>query len=124
VDIGKKINVHYTPRRRQTRKVVTADFVINCTGPEADYDRIEHPLVINLLRRGLVKPVPAHLGMAALSDGAIVNKDGDASRVVYTLGSTMKGLLWEVLAVPDIRVQAENLARQLLNRDSLQAASL
>jgi uncharacterized NAD(P)/FAD-binding protein YdhS len=28
----------------------------------------------------------------------------------------MKGVLWEVLAVPEIRVQAEQLARLLLNK--------
>jgi uncharacterized NAD(P)/FAD-binding protein YdhS len=30
----------------------------------------------------------------------------------------MKGLLWEVLAVPDIRVQAEKLAQLLLSRNT------
>ncbi|MGB9275778.1 MAG: hypothetical protein WCC08_11140, partial [Terrimicrobiaceae bacterium] len=34
-----------------------------------------------------------------------------------TLGSSMKGVLWEVLAVPEIRVQAERLARLLLDGD-------
>jgi uncharacterized NAD(P)/FAD-binding protein YdhS len=33
---------------------------------------------------------------------------------MYTLGSTMRGVLWEVLAVPEIRVQAEQLALRLI----------
>jgi uncharacterized NAD(P)/FAD-binding protein YdhS len=90
------------------------DWVLNCIGPEADYGRVEQPLVRNLLRRGLLRPGPARIGMDALPDGAIVGRDGVASGVLYTLGSTMKGVLWEVLAVPEIRVQAEQLARRLL----------
>jgi uncharacterized NAD(P)/FAD-binding protein YdhS len=41
--------------------------------------------------------------------------DGTVSDVLFTLGSTMKGVLWEVLAVPEIRVQAEALAHHLLD---------
>ena len=115
---GNAIEVHYTPRRRPTRKIITAAIVVNCIGPESDYRRIDHPLVKNLLRRGLICPGPAQLGIAALQSGDVVNKKGNTSGVLYTLGSPMKGLLWEVLAVPDIRVQAEKLARLLLSRNS------
>jgi len=121
VDTGTAIEVHYTPRRHQTHKVVTAAIVVNCIGPESDYRRIDHPLVKNLLRRGLICPGPAHLGLAALPSGEVLNKKGNTSGVLYTLGSTLKGLLWEVLAVPDIRVQAEKLALLLLSRNSPRA---
>jgi uncharacterized NAD(P)/FAD-binding protein YdhS len=123
VDTGTAIEVHYTPRRRPTRKVVTAARVINCIGPESDYRRIDHPLVKSLLRRGLICPGPAHLGIAALASGAVVSQTGDASGVLYTLGSTMKGLFWEMVAVPEIRVQAEKLARLLLSLNSPQTAA-
>lgn len=122
LDTGTAIEVHYTLRRRPTRKVMTAALVVNCIGPESDYRRIDHPLVKNLMRRGLICPGPAHLGIAALPRGEVVNKKGNTSGVLYTLGSTMKGLLWEVLAVPDIRVQAEKLARLLLSSSSPRAA--
>jgi uncharacterized NAD(P)/FAD-binding protein YdhS len=118
VNTGTEVEVYYTPRRRSAREVVTAGLVVNCIGPESDYRRIDHPLVKNLLMRGLIRPGPARLGIAALSNGAVVSKTGDTSGVLYTLGSTMKGLLWEVLAVPDIRVQAEKLAQLLLSRNT------
>ncbi|HKK46157.1 MAG TPA: FAD/NAD(P)-binding protein [Balneolaceae bacterium] len=114
VDTGDEIEVQYHPRRSSKRETVSTDFVINCIGPETDYRKVEHPLMMNLLKRGLVRPGPAYLGMDALLNGAVVNKTGEASEVLYTLGSTMKGLVWEVLAVPDIRVQAEKLAGLLL----------
>jgi uncharacterized NAD(P)/FAD-binding protein YdhS len=68
-------------------------------------------------RRGLIRPGPAHLGVDALLNGAVMGQNGAASDVLYTLGSSMKGVLWEVLAVPEIRVQAERLARLLLDGD-------
>ena len=53
----------------------------------------------------------------ALLNGAIIGQNGAASDVLYTLRSSMKGVVWEVLAVPEIRVQAERLARLLLDDD-------
>jgi uncharacterized NAD(P)/FAD-binding protein YdhS len=111
------VEVHYVLRGRTTHEVATAALVINCIGPESDYRRIDHPLVRNLMRRGLIRPGPAHLGVDALLNGAIIGQNGAASDVLYTLGSSMNGVLWEVLAVPEIRVQAERLARLLLHGD-------
>lgn len=118
VETGTAIEVHYTSRRHQTHKIATAALVINCIGPETDYRRIDHPLVQNLLRRGLICPGPAHLGIAVQASGAVVSQGGDASNVLYTIGSPMKGLCWEMIAVPEIRVQAEKLAQLLLSPDS------
>jgi uncharacterized NAD(P)/FAD-binding protein YdhS len=69
------------------------------------------------MRRGLIRPGPAYLGVDALPNGVIIGQNGAASHVLYTLGSSMKGVLWEVLAVPEIRVQAERLARLFLDGD-------
>ncbi len=113
-DTGTSIEVRYAPRDRPGEEKVSAAMVINCMGPDQDYTRIDHPLVRNLRRRGLIRPGLANLGMDVLDDGAILDRDGVPSSALYTLGSTMKGLLWEVLAVPEIRVQARDLAALLL----------
>jgi uncharacterized NAD(P)/FAD-binding protein YdhS len=114
VDTGTAVEVHYAHRGRATRAIEKAALVINCMGPESDWRRVDDPLVKNLLAGGLIRPGPADLGVDALPDGAIIGCDGAASDLLFTLGSTMKGVLWEVLAVPEIRVQAEQLARRLL----------
>jgi uncharacterized NAD(P)/FAD-binding protein YdhS len=115
VDVGEAIDVHYTPRGDHRSVVERAGVVINCIGPETDYGRVDDPLVKRLIERGLARPGPANLGFDALPDGVIVGRDGVPSRVLHTLGSSMRGVLWEVLAVPDIRLQAELLARRLLH---------
>ncbi|HWY24061.1 MAG TPA: hypothetical protein VNX47_04035, partial [Nevskia sp.] len=56
------------------------------------------------------------LGLGLLTDaqGALLDRDGQASTWLYTLGPARKGQLWETTAVPEIRVQAQALARRLL----------
>jgi uncharacterized NAD(P)/FAD-binding protein YdhS len=109
------MDVHYSLRGKGREEIVQAALVINCAGPETDYERVEHPLVQNLLRRGLIRPSPIQLGLNALPNGAVIGRDGAVSNALFTLGSPMKGVLWEVLAVPEIRVQAEQLASLLLS---------
>jgi uncharacterized NAD(P)/FAD-binding protein YdhS len=114
IDTGDCMEVHYGPRGGDTELVENAALVINTVGPECDYGRVDDALVRNLLQRGLIRPGPAGLGMDALPGGTIIGRDGVVSDVLHTLGPAMKGVLWEVLAVPEIRLQAERLARALL----------
>jgi uncharacterized NAD(P)/FAD-binding protein YdhS len=114
VEVEGAMEVHYLPRDGTKTEVFVAARVINCIGPEADYSRIEHPLIKNLFRKGMIRPGPAQLGIDALPNGVILGADGAPSDVLFTLGSTMKGVLWEVIAVPEIRVQAAQIAQLLL----------
>jgi uncharacterized NAD(P)/FAD-binding protein YdhS len=108
---GGGIDVHYVQRGRHTASVRRVAMVVNCVGPELDYRRIDVALVRNLFRRKLIRSGPAELGIDATTAGAVIAEDGTASTQLYAIGPTMKGVLWEVIAVPDLRVQAERLAR-------------
>jgi uncharacterized NAD(P)/FAD-binding protein YdhS len=110
------LEVRYSVRGATKVDVEKAALVINCVGPETDYDRIEQVLVRNLMRRHAIRRGPASIGIDAHPSGAVIGRDETSSSgVLYTLGSTMRGVLWEVLAVPDIRVQAQRLAEMLLD---------
>ncbi|MDB5097050.1 MAG: Hydroxyacylglutathione hydrolase [Cyanobacteria bacterium RYN_339] len=87
--------------------------VVNCAGPEGDARRLNDPLVVELLARGLAKP--DLIGLLTDAAGALVGRDGRASTWLYTLGPLRKGQLWETTAVPELRVQALELARTLLD---------
>ena len=112
-DNGAHMTVDYRGHDGAVRRW-RADVVVDCMGPEVDYERIDQPLVRNLLARGLVRPGPAGLGLDALPDGTIIGRDGRPSLVLSTLGPPLRGVLWETIAVPEIRVQARELARRLL----------
>jgi uncharacterized NAD(P)/FAD-binding protein YdhS len=46
----------------------------------------------------------------------MIDKSGDTHTNLYTLGSNLKGELWESTAVPELRGQAESLATQLIEK--------
>ncbi len=95
---------------------LTVSKVINCTGSEQDFCQIQDPLIINLLEQGLIKPDALSLGLEADKQGALLDSNNQISEILYTLGPTLKGQLWETTAVPEIRVQAENLAKKILTK--------
>ncbi len=110
VDTGSAVDVRYAPRRNGPERTERGAMAISCIGPQTDYRRVRDPLVRNLMDRGVMRPGMADLGMATDLDGALLDTDDRPSDTLFTIGSTMKGLVWEMLAVPDIRVQAEKLA--------------
>lgn len=88
--------------------------VINCTGPECDYRKFQHPLIANLLQQGLIRPDSLALGLKVAPNGALISTKGAISELLFTLGPPRKGSLWETTAVPEIRVQALALAKDLI----------
>jgi uncharacterized NAD(P)/FAD-binding protein YdhS len=106
--------VTYRPRQGHTLASLQVSRVINCTGPDGDYRKLQQPLILNLLASGLIRPDPLCLGLDTDAEGRLLNARGGASSFLYTLGPPCKGRLWETTAVPEIRGQAEALARRLL----------
>jgi uncharacterized NAD(P)/FAD-binding protein YdhS len=43
----------------------------------------------------------------------LIRRDGTPSRRLYGLGPITKGALWEIVAVPEIRMQIARLAARL-----------
>ncbi len=104
-----------TFRDRKTGKLahLIVDRVLNCTGPETDCRKLNHPLLNDLLRQGLVRPDALHLGLDVTADGAVMDAQGMASNLIYAVGPTRKGQSWESTAVPEIRQQIAELASLL-----------
>ncbi len=103
----------------QGQLVLDVQHIINCTGPNTDYSTVTDPLLGNLLKRGLVQPDSLRLGLDAESNGALRDESGCVSTLLYTIGPSLKGLLWEATAVPEIRQQAVALSKALLDAVTL-----
>jgi hypothetical protein len=82
--------------------------------PGADCDRIQEPLIRDLLRDGVVRPDPLRLGLDVTGNCALLNRQGAISRRLFAVGPVTKGTFWERTAVPDIRRQTEKLAEYLV----------
>jgi len=84
------------------------DAIINCMGSETNLTCLASPLVRSLLAQGLIQPDALAQGVEATAEGKITQR-------LYTLGTALRGILWESTAMPEIRIQAEQLAAQLLS---------
>lgn len=92
---------------KNVMKNIEADAVINCTGSESNFNKLDVPLVKNLIAKDYIQTDPLALGIQASPDGKI-------SENLYTIGTALKGILWESTAMPEIRAQANHLAVRLL----------
>jgi len=109
---GTNFDVSYTSDGRLAH--VEPDAVINCIGSESNFERLDSPLVKSLFAAGRVRNDSLSLGLDALPDGTIIERDGTPSETLVTLGTALKGVLWESTAIPEIRSQARSLALALI----------
>jgi uncharacterized NAD(P)/FAD-binding protein YdhS len=106
------LQVTFRPYPSALVQTLRVRHVINCTGPECNYHRLDEPLVLQLFARGLIRPDAMLLGLDVAPDGAVRNQRGIFGQV-FTLGSPRKGELFETTAVPELRMQAQDLAQRL-----------
>ncbi len=88
--------------------------VINCTGPARDIRVGSSDLVQSLIARGIGRPGPLALGLDVDDSGALIGQDGRAQDRILAIGPLLKERLWETTAVRELRTQALDLARDLL----------
>jgi uncharacterized NAD(P)/FAD-binding protein YdhS len=108
------VTVTWTPRASQTRVQFQVSQIINCTGPGNNPALSPFPIIRQMLADGLVRPDALGLGIAVDSASRVIADAGFADRRLFAVGPATRGTFWEVTAVPDIRVQAANVAREVL----------
>lgn len=102
------------PRFAKETMELNTKWVINCSGFNPDYQKGSNPLIKQVLESGIAQTDPTGLGFLVNDQGALLNKQGEASQQVYSLGTPCRGVYWECIAVPDIRLQVAQLALRLL----------
>ena len=112
--VGDTVEVIVSDSRNKGEHVVSVQRVINCTGPTSNYRKMSDPLMNALFDLGVAAPDELHLGFATDEAGRLIGRDGRSTSWLFTLGPTRKGSLWETTAVPEIRVQARDLAGEIL----------
>ena len=87
-----------------------AGLVVNCTGPLGAIQRTRDPLLRQLLDDGLASADQLGIGIDADAGDAAT-----ASEHLWVMGPLSKARQWEIVAVPDIRGQAERIAERIAN---------
>lgn len=93
---------------------LTVQRVVNCTGSDADLSRSVNPLLRNLMEQGWLQPDPLRMGAWADDRGALLHARGGWQPPLYALGPLRMGTLLESIAIPEIRVQAQDVADLLM----------
>jgi len=110
-DVGFTVEVR--PRGSTETTVIHAGWIVNTTGPTLRYGDDPTVLQQRLFDGGIARPGPLGLGLDAKPGGALLDAAGAAHGDLFTLGPPLRGLLWETTAIPEIRLQAADLARSL-----------
>jgi uncharacterized NAD(P)/FAD-binding protein YdhS len=107
--------VEWRPRGRKDAVRMRFDRVVNCTGPMADLERSPDRLLRTLFEQGAVRADANRLGLDTDSALRVLDANGRAHERLYAVGPTTKGVLWEIVAVPEIRSQVAELAPRLVS---------
>jgi len=115
--------VEYHERAAKKRAAITVDIVVNCMGPESNYEQLKEPFIRNLLKRSLIRTDDLRLGIDCTPAGNVIDGNGLPLPWLYTIGPPAKGILWEITSVPEIRVAALKLAESIILHCPVNAAA-
>jgi uncharacterized NAD(P)/FAD-binding protein YdhS len=105
-------------RRRGSLGVETLHVarIISCKGVTSNPERSANPLVASLFANGLARADPLRIGVEVAPDCAIVDREGRPSQRLFAIGPMSQAAFWEIIAIPDIRLQTAALAARFAER--------
>ena len=107
--------VQLTARTRDQRTLaLDVDHVVNATGVEMRVQAMRSPLLVQLLGDGLAGAGAHGIGLGTDAAGCLLDAGGNAQHGLRVIGSLRIGEAWESIAIPELRVQAEAIARDWL----------
>lgn len=102
-------------RHQQETKLFPVTHLINCMGSSNHISAKDQPMLAALMQRGNVCHDELKLGLLTNRKYELITAQGKVLPACYTLGPPMRGVVWECVAVPEIRQQCKELAQQLLS---------
>jgi len=110
---GDHVAVAWRPRGAQTLRRLKADVVVNCAGALGDIAQASDPLLARLVARGYLSPDACRLGADVDAASRPINAEGRISSGLFAVGPLTRGAFWEMTSVPDIRLQAAQVAQSV-----------
>lgn len=115
VPTGAGLRLEAAPGPGGTRRAWDADRIVVATGP--DPDAAANPLLEGLIDAGLARRGPAGIALdVAPETGRVIGRRAGLRLPLFAIGPLRRGVLWESVAMPEIREQAARLAGHLVGR--------
>jgi uncharacterized NAD(P)/FAD-binding protein YdhS len=108
VDAGGNYVTVFVRQPGERPHLVEADHAILCMGPLLSLRKSPVPLLRDLFARGLVRADALDLGLES-RDCALLDARGAESDWLFALGPLTRPALWEIVAVPEINAQIDQL---------------
>lgn len=104
-----------TIRRRGLEKPEEIEVarLYDCGGVTVNIEESSNPLINQLVRSGLARPDTLRIGLDITPEGALIGQNGSISKRVFALGPLTRSLFFEIESVPEIRNEAQRMARRL-----------
>ena len=122
------VDVTFSRRGTSIRRTVRVSWVVNCTGPGAHNLHSTHDFLRPLLEAGALCSDELSLGLLTDTSGRAIDVNGNAHSNLLIAGTLRKATLWESTAVPELRQQAQSVARialaALAGSQNIRVASL
>ncbi|MEI7663777.1 MAG: hypothetical protein WCK34_16340, partial [Bacteroidota bacterium] len=114
-ETDQSLTVEYLEKKNGIVSKTEADRVINCTGPETDLMKSGSLLLKSCLIKGIITQDRLRLGIRTdIKTYKVIDENDCLQPRLFTLGSNLKGELWESTAVNELRKQASELAEKIL----------
>ncbi len=110
------VHVVIAPRGGGAAELRSVGWVINCTGPAPSNRPEGNPVIGSLLIHGWLTRDELSLGLEVTAGGQAVGADGAAVPDLFVVGTLRKPQTWESTAVPELRVQAAEVAARIADR--------
>lgn len=113
---GQGASAHYRRRGEAVIETLEVARIVECKGIVTNPQDTANPVLRSLLDQGLARVDPLRIGIEVTGDCAVVDRFGKPSTRLFAVGPLTRAAFWEIVAVPDIRVQCAELARRIVGR--------
>ena len=100
----------YRDRHSKKNQELNCNWVINCIGPDDGITNNQDPLIKQLRDSHQIQTDGLGLGLNIDEQNHVLNTEGQPQGNLFAMGPLLKGVLWESLAVPELRQQAVTIA--------------
>lgn len=108
--------VRFRRRNQQRHETMRVHTIVECRGINNGLADTGNIVLRDLAREGMAISDEFEIGIQVTNDCALVGQSGVAFDDLFAIGPLTRGKFWEVVAVPDIRIQCERLAKHILER--------
>jgi uncharacterized NAD(P)/FAD-binding protein YdhS len=112
---GDGVRATIRPRGTTERRTIDVSRIYDCGGVTVDVATSSNPVIRDLIASGKGRPDALHIGLDVDEHCHVVDGNGKSSPHTLAVGPLTRGRFFEIEAVPDIRRQCADIARQLLS---------